>query len=229
MDFIAAVKAFVKEACLLRNYKRMSKFMAVLSFILVLPWVCALLGVLAAYYCCLAMYKLAEAPVAQIKGCMEESGEKVKHATQFLIYWTAYPLVFACQVFLALAAFGLHWNFFWANIYGYLATLGGTTFAPFLANQPNRELQYTTEKFGKKRVFFFALLPYILVGAAAVLSLIGVVIAALGGALGVGALAAVGVVFFALAGLCGAGLFVWSSCHVLYICLAFRKGEPVEA
>ena len=82
---IAVVKAFVKEACLLRNYKRMSKFMAVLSFILVLPWVCALLWVLAAYYCCLAMYKLAEAPVAQIKGCMEESGEKVKHATQFFI------------------------------------------------------------------------------------------------------------------------------------------------
>lgn len=230
MDFIAVMKALVKEAKLLRNYKRMSKFMAVLSFLLLLPWISAFLGAIAAYYVCLAIYKLIAAPIEQIKGFLEESGKDVKHATQFLVYWIGFPLVWGCHVFLAFAAFSLHYYFFIANVTGYIATLGGITFAPFIKEQPNRELEYSKEKFGKRRVFFFAAFPYLMVICAIVLGLLGAGLSLIFTALELYALGgAFGAIFFVFAGLCGAALATWWAWHVLFICLAFKKGQPLEA
>ncbi len=148
MNLFDIYKDFIKEVFLLRSYKRMSKVQAVLAAIVVLPFILPFALLMLIYGGILIFHKFLDSPTEYVYAFVKKEGTEVKHATQAVIYFVAFPLIFFLKVLTGILVFFLLVVHFTASIIGYFATLGGVTFSPFLMDPVDRFVPHETAFYG---------------------------------------------------------------------------------
>ncbi len=138
MNLLEIYKDLVKESLLFRSFKRLGVLPRNLCFIIVLSFIVLYFIGMLYYGLILVCHKLINAPADYIMSFIKTEGREVKHATQAIVYFIGFPSVFALKFvtgFVILALFIVH---IFVSIIGFVATLGGITFSPFLMDPVDR-------------------------------------------------------------------------------------------
>ncbi len=159
MQLLDIYKALLSDSLTLKNYKRMSKFAAILCAILLLPFIALYACVMALYGLALIAKKIIDSPTDYLLSFVKDEGRDVKHATQAVIYLIGFPLIFALKALTCALVFVIFVTHFAASLIGYIATLGGMKFSPFLIDETDRKSAAATAgKYGKAGVIVFILI-----------------------------------------------------------------------
>lgn len=141
MDYNKKIKGLIKEAFEFIQYKNQNMHCRIFLIVASAPLIAFAAVNIILYYILLFCYKAFSAPIDFLHNKLEEQGEKVKHATQVVIYFVGWPLVFLSYVGIALAAILFYFQWFITIASVYLATLGGVRWQPFI-----NEAQYDDKK-----------------------------------------------------------------------------------
>lgn len=118
MGFLASIKGFNAQAFSLRNYKRMPLALVIITFILLLPFIVIALFTLGLYYIAYTCYRFSSAGFDFIYDFAhkEATDDKMKHATQFIIYFFAFPILVILKLFSCLFFIFMFIIYFFLNI-----------------------------------------------------------------------------------------------------------------
>ena len=162
MDYLELMNNLLKETFAFANYKKLPVLFRILCTIVVFPFIFSFFILVGLYYLLATLYKCLKSPVEHLLNFVKEEGKDVKHATQFIIYLIGFPIIFLVNVFLSVLVCGLFILNLLINITGYIATLGGITFTPFLFDK--KERKFEENKFmGSIAVIVFSVIGLILV------------------------------------------------------------------
>ena len=128
IDYTQKATNLLKEAFTLKKYKAMPLLLAILTGICMIPVLFADLIVAGFVYLFGFFFNLALAPIKFLHAILSNEGKDLKHATQFVIYFLSWSIVFAGYVYLAVSVFFL--SFFYAilSMLTYICSLGGFKF-----------------------------------------------------------------------------------------------------
>ena len=226
MDYGYLIKALKDEAKQNIQFSRMNKGPRILARLITLPWLVAVMGAVLSYYVTLFFYKACLTPVQHLHNIMRKEGEVVKHGTQVVIYWIAFPIIFDLYILLSLATVAFYFQWFQVMVCMYFATLGGVKWQPFITDATFEERAWVLKPSDKaaNRWSIICLLAPIGLG---VLFGIGFGISAVGAGI-----EDIGVIITILGGLvmvvAGIGLAAYSVFLLLSPVFYFRKEEAVE-
>ncbi len=147
MDLFGIYTDFVKEVLSFRNYRRMSVLKAILSALVVIPFIIGFIFLMLIYGLILIMYKFINAPTDFLYSFLKQEGKEVKHGTQAVMYLIAFPLIFMLKVIFGMLILILFFVHMFATLIGFVATLGGITFSPFLLDPADRKAKRSPKPF----------------------------------------------------------------------------------
>lgn len=173
MDYTLAIKGLLSEVKQFVQFKGKSLACKILLIIAILPLIICAFSTVATYYILLFFYRGLSSPLEYIHQVVKKEGEDVKHATQFIIYWIAFPLLFLLYFVQAFAALMFYFIWFEIMFFTYLATLGGVRWQPFLMDVKYEEVK----KFEAKPKNELAALIYVSITLTFVLLLVIFIIA----------------------------------------------------
>lgn len=127
-DYLSKVTSLLREAFKFKKYEAMHPFLAVITGITMIPFVAISLILSAFLIIDCFLFKIAKLPIDFLHNLVNQEGKEVKHATQFIIYFISWPLIF---VLYALISFMLLWISIAYAIVSciiYIWTLGGFKF-----------------------------------------------------------------------------------------------------
>ncbi|MBE6131767.1 MAG: hypothetical protein E7180_00030 [Erysipelotrichaceae bacterium] len=138
MNYYESLKKLNAQLFAFINYKKLNLPLKILSIIALLPFILVTIIYIGLYYLTLVVYYCIKSPIDHLQNLIRNEGKEVKHATQFIIYFIGFPFIFFANVILSIiSCFFFIYNLF-INIFGYLATLGGINYNPFLFNAKER-------------------------------------------------------------------------------------------
>ncbi len=160
MEIFSVYKNLVKESLLLKSFKGMNKVLAVLSFIVLLPFIALYAVMLLGYLLDVTLYRIVEAALDYFYGFVRSAGNapNVHPLTQAVIYLIVFPAVAFIKFWHYLFILSLHFMHFAASIVGYIATFGGIKFKPFLLEDANRFENKNPVEHCKKAVVCFVVI-----------------------------------------------------------------------
>ena len=132
MVYQKAIKGLIAEAKQGLRFQELDTTRKVLLIIGLVPLIILTALLVAEYYILLFFYKGFAAPLDYLHKLVKDEAKDVKHATQFAIYWLAFPFIFFLYVLQSFAAFLFYFLWFEVMVSMYLVTLGGVKFQPFL-------------------------------------------------------------------------------------------------
>ena len=98
INYLNKIAVLFREAFKFKKYKAMNAVLAVFSGILVIPFV-ILSFFVAGYLFLLAFpFEILSSLVKSLHIILNDEGKNVKHATQFIIYWISWPVVFSLYI-----------------------------------------------------------------------------------------------------------------------------------
>lgn len=131
VDFMQKATTVLKEVCALKKYKAMPLALAIVTGVLMLP--VALIGavVTAVLYVLGYVFSIVVMPTQKLHKLLQSEGQKVQHATQFVIYGLSWAFVFSSYAVLTalLVVITILYSVF--SILAYICTLGGFKFHLF--------------------------------------------------------------------------------------------------
>lgn len=130
-DFLEKSSLLMKEAFTFKKYRAMHPAVAVFSGIAMIPFVLLSFLVYAYLIVLSFLFKTLLTPIDFIHTLVNKEGKDVKHATQFIIYFISWPLVFFAYT---LASIGmLYFSLLYAvcSILTYIWSFGGFRFHVF--------------------------------------------------------------------------------------------------
>lgn len=98
INYLNKITALYKEAFLFKKYKAMNAGLAVLSGILMIPFVVASFMVTCVCFSLAFPFEVISSLVKSLHTILKDEGRDVKHATQVILYWLSWPIVFALYV-----------------------------------------------------------------------------------------------------------------------------------
>lgn len=226
MDYGYLIKALKDEAKQNIQFARMNKGPRILARLITLPWLFAVMSAVLSYYVTLFFYKACLTPIQHLHNIMRKEGEVVKHGTQVVIYWIAFPIIFDLYILLSLATITFYFQWFNVMVCMYFATLGGVKWQPFITDATFEERAWVLKPSDKaaNRWSIICLLAPI---GLAVLFGIGFGIMAVGSGV-----EDIGVIIVILGGLIMAVAGIGIAAYSLFVALSpvfyFRKEEAVE-
>ncbi len=155
MDISKNYFDFVKEACALKNYKRMHPVWAVLCGIIVLPFILSFVSCMLVYGANILLQKFLDAPCTYLLSFVKKEGDEVKSPAQAVIYFFAFPVIFGFKLLTSLLIFSLFITHLFASIDGYFASLGGVKFSPILTTETERTTASDAPKYATAPVVVF--------------------------------------------------------------------------
>lgn len=142
MIYQKAAKHLLTQAFKDNRFKGMDKWLQVVIKIGLIPLYILTFFSLAWYYVTLFFYRGITSPVEYLHRIIKDEAKDVKHATQFAIYWLAFPFVFFLYVLKSMASIMFYFLWFSLMLCVYLVTLGGVRFQPFLMDVTFEEENY---------------------------------------------------------------------------------------
>lgn len=159
-NYFEKVSKLAKEAFKFAKYKKMNKALAVLTFIFLSPVFVAFLALIGVLYVAGFVVDLLESPITKIHNVMREEGQAVKHATQVVVYFFAWPFVFFLECFKAFVDVILRAMYIPTAVVGYVWTLCGYRF--HVSIDAEYELP-EPEEIKKGRPLAFVIISFVLV------------------------------------------------------------------
>jgi len=135
VDYFFKIKLLAHEAYSFKKYKHMDPALAVFMFILTLPIFIFFSVNLLGLFVLGIFFNLLQTPIKYIHGIVREEGQVVKHATQFIIYFISWPLIFLLYLLISLTTFLLFVSYLVTSFAGYYWTLGGYKFHLFITDE----------------------------------------------------------------------------------------------
>lgn len=127
-DYTQNATELVKEALKFKKYKAMHPVLAVFTGIFMLPVVAVDAVFAALLYVFGFLFNIMSTPVKYLHDVLSTEGKDIKHATQFILYWISWPIVFIGYVLLSLTVFTLNLFYAVTAIFAYIWSLGGFKF-----------------------------------------------------------------------------------------------------
>ena len=134
----------LKEAFKFKKYKAMPTALAVFTGILMIPFVVASFFVTAIFAVLSFAFAVFTSPVKFLHGVANNEGKDVKHATQFIIYFISWPLIFLCYAMMSLMLLIIAPTYAILSILPYIWSFGGFKFHLFMTD--NDDISITVEK-----------------------------------------------------------------------------------
>ncbi|HNX16112.1 MAG TPA: hypothetical protein PKO28_01865 [Bacilli bacterium] len=221
--YYSVIRRNMMDFLMLKNYRHMPVFLAILTFIVMLPFIIPaffIFGMLSVVY---FFFYLIGLPAEFLLSFIKQESKDVQHATQAVIYFIGFPVIFFYYVYMSLSIFIIYIGYILFEVAVYYASLTAVPFKPDLVKAADENLGdpvYTPVE-GKR----FVAQPLVLVLVHTGLYFIGlttliilVVIAASANNL---ALATGGYIAF---GVCAYLAWLFT---LIYVPLAFRKKKVV--
>ena len=168
MFFFESTKRLAKEFFEFKKYRALKPVFAVIIGIILLPLAIIFMAFLGELFLFSIFYSFIEAPVKYLHKIVGDEGQKVMHATQFIIYLISWPALFLLYFIYASITVSLVIEYFLAQVFGYLVSLGGFKFhiSPYekdiaLDEEP---LEHTPSAIGYIAVFGLVVLVLLIVG-----------------------------------------------------------------
>lgn len=138
MELTKTYLDLVKETFALRNYKRMNVACAILSAIVMIPFIFQYVAYMLIYGMFVIAHRLVSTPADYLMSFIRNEGKDVRHAPQTVMYIFGFPLVLIGKALATFIVFIIGILHFLSSVEGYLATLGGITFSPFVLTPVDR-------------------------------------------------------------------------------------------
>ena len=127
-DYLGAALILLKEAFSFKKYKAMHPVLAVFTGIFMIPFVLssmisALVLILTAFF-----FKVNKLPIDFLHGMLKSEGKDVHPATQFIIYFFSWPVIFALYASLSLSLLAITALYAGLSLETYVWSLGGYRF-----------------------------------------------------------------------------------------------------
>ena len=160
IDYIECMKNLMREAFSFKKYKVMNLFLAVVTAIIMVPFIACSLVFAGIYMCVAFFHRVITAPIRALHGLVNAEGKDVRHAPQTVIYIISWPAIFFLYFLEAMAIPTLTVLYAITSVFTYIWTLGGYKFHVF----PEKSYEMTKEVNGKYNV-----LPIVFVSISALI------------------------------------------------------------
>ena len=132
INFFEKLSRLTKEAFTFRKYKAMPPVLAVFAGILMIPFVLASFLV-AAFFAVLSFaFAVVSSPVKSLHTLVNKEGKEVRHATQFIVYFISWPLIFFCYALMTILFLFIVPTYTLLSILFYIWSFGGFKFHLFM-------------------------------------------------------------------------------------------------
>ena len=119
----------MKKSVQYANIPKPYKLFAILAMIpLIVSFVLGKVG----YQISIFFYKMVSAPAEHLHQWLRKQKDEVQHATQAVMYFICLPVIFSLQVTLSFCAISFFFQWFFLMLQGYLLTLGGIHWQPYI-------------------------------------------------------------------------------------------------
>ena len=132
MDYSKLIKDLTADMKKGVQYKRIPSPYNILTIIAMIPLIVTFVLSKFAYWVTLFFYKMISAPAEYLHQWLKTQKDEVKHATQAVTYFVCLPFIFFLQVLLSISAISFFIQWFFLMLQGYLLTLGGIKWQPFI-------------------------------------------------------------------------------------------------
>ena len=134
MDFGLLMNSLVAEAKQSIQIKRMNKFPRFITRLLLLPFSVMALFTVLGYYITLFFYKAVLSPVEHIEKIIHKERDESGWGPQLVVYLFGFPFVFICNVILSVVTISFYFQWFFAVLWLWFATLHGIKWQPILTD-----------------------------------------------------------------------------------------------
>ncbi len=128
------------------QYKRIPNTIRWLLIIAMIPLIVSFVFLSVLYYIQLFFFKALSAPAEYLHSWLKGQKDEVKHATQAVIYFLCIPFIFFLQILLSLSSVAFFFSWFFLMLNGYLLTLGGIRWQPFITDATFEPHEITVTK-----------------------------------------------------------------------------------
>ena len=132
MDYSKLIKNLTAEMKKGIQFKRIPSPYKIFAIIAVVPLIISFVLSKFFYWVTLFFYKMISAPADQLHKWLTSQKDGVQHATQAVMYWVCLPFIFGLQILLSFNAISFFFQWFSLMLQGYLLTLGGIKWQPFI-------------------------------------------------------------------------------------------------
>ena len=141
MDYSLLVKGLFKEAKQLVQFKKLTTCKKVFAIIALVPLIVSTFCSYITYYVTLFLYKGIVSPLDFLHKIVRSEGQEVKHATQAVIYWISWPVIFSLYLLNSFFTILFYFNWFVLMLNTYLVTLCGVRWQPFVTDATYEDVE----------------------------------------------------------------------------------------
>ena len=135
VDFFEQVKRLAVASFSFKKYKAMNRVEAVLICIILSPFMLVQLFLLLFLFSLSFFFSLLESPIKYLHSILREEGERVKHATQVVVYLVGWPIVFLSYAMVSFITIMIYVLYALASIFGYIWTLCAYKFHLYISEE----------------------------------------------------------------------------------------------
>ncbi len=128
MKFFNLATRLAREVFALKRYKKMSTVLAVFLGIFLAPFFLGFLLSIGLLYLTSIFFAIVSAPLTYLHGVLREEGERVKTATQVVVYLFSWPFIFFLYIWYAVLTLWIYIFYLASVTNGYIAAVGGLLF-----------------------------------------------------------------------------------------------------
>lgn len=114
------------------QYARMPLVVKIFMIVALFPVIVSFVVTKLIYWITLFFYKMISSPAEYLHEWVKKQKDEVQHATQAVLYWICMPFVFGLQLLLSFSSLVFFFLWFVLMVQGYLLTLGGIKWQPFI-------------------------------------------------------------------------------------------------
>lgn len=161
VDYLKRTVELFKESFSFKKYKAMNKFLAFCMAYLMFPLQCVSVLTALPLFCIAFALKFAVSIIKSLHDIVTNEGQKLKHATQLIVYIIAWPVIFTAYVIAALCYVGLVIMYALLACVSYVWTLGGFKFNSYIVDAESVAIE-VNGKYSKKTQLTFFIISTIL-------------------------------------------------------------------
>jgi hypothetical protein len=140
IDFLSRINKLWNVSFTFRSYKKLFPAASAISALVLWPFLLASLLLSGFYYLYAFILKICSVPVDFLSKVMHEEGREVKHATQAIVYFVAFPVVFFMYILISFFTINLVVLYFFISVFNYAWTIKGFVLKPYLLEAECEEL-----------------------------------------------------------------------------------------
>ena len=117
IDFLSRINKLWNVSFTFRSYKKLFPAASAISALVLWPFLLTSLLLSGFYYLYAFILKICSVPVDFLSKVMHEEGKEVKHATQAIVYFVAFPVIFFMYILISFFTINLVVLYFFISVF----------------------------------------------------------------------------------------------------------------